>query len=152
MKAVLWALVGAMVMFVVVVDPLGVSPVDGWLGLSRGQDVGSGIGSGDGSDAGLWTCGMHPNVIQKEPGICPICRMDLTPLRTDEPIAGAEGHEDRPSELWMCPMHSEHIQEEEPGICPICGMELVPVRSEDVGSGAGKGIGIGRDGTAVTID
>ena len=29
----------------------------------------------------LYTCGMHPQVIQKGPGICPICRMKLTPLR-----------------------------------------------------------------------
>lgn len=29
----------------------------------------------------LWTCGMHPEVISDEPGICPICQMDLTPLK-----------------------------------------------------------------------
>ncbi|MCY2960852.1 MAG: efflux RND transporter periplasmic adaptor subunit [Planctomycetota bacterium] len=34
----------------------------------------------------LWTCGMHPQVIQDHPGLCPICHMDLTPL---DP--GAEG-------------------------------------------------------------
>jgi Cu(I)/Ag(I) efflux system membrane fusion protein len=28
----------------------------------------------------LWTCGMHPQVIQEEPGFCPICGMELTPL------------------------------------------------------------------------
>ncbi|MBK7645558.1 MAG: efflux RND transporter periplasmic adaptor subunit [Planctomycetes bacterium] len=28
----------------------------------------------------LWTCGMHPQVIQDEPGLCPICHMPLTPL------------------------------------------------------------------------
>ena len=28
----------------------------------------------------LWTCGMHPNVLQKEPGECPLCHMKLTPL------------------------------------------------------------------------
>ena len=27
-----------------------------------------------------WTCGMHPWVILPEPGLCPICHMDLTPL------------------------------------------------------------------------
>lgn len=30
--------------------------------------------------AGYWTCGMHPWVILPEPGLCPICHMDLTPL------------------------------------------------------------------------
>ncbi|MCB2198605.1 efflux RND transporter periplasmic adaptor subunit [bacterium] len=29
----------------------------------------------------LWTCGMHPDVIQDEPGLCPICHMDLIPLK-----------------------------------------------------------------------
>jgi RND family efflux transporter MFP subunit len=29
----------------------------------------------------LYTCGMHPQVIQDHPGICPICHMKLTPLR-----------------------------------------------------------------------
>ncbi len=32
----------------------------------------------------LWTCGMHPQVIQNEPGNCPICGMKLTPLRTEQ--------------------------------------------------------------------
>lgn len=29
----------------------------------------------------LWTCGMHPRIITEEPGLCPICNMELTPLR-----------------------------------------------------------------------
>ena len=29
----------------------------------------------------LWTCGMHPNVITEEPGQCPICKMNLTPVK-----------------------------------------------------------------------
>ena len=28
----------------------------------------------------LWTCSMHPQVIQDHPGLCPICHMELTPL------------------------------------------------------------------------
>ena len=31
----------------------------------------------------LWTCGMHPQVIQDHPGECPICHMELTPLKVD---------------------------------------------------------------------
>ena len=34
------------------------------------------------SEKTLWTCGMHPEVISEEPGICPICHMDLTPLKS----------------------------------------------------------------------
>src|SRR6266516_2448924 len=29
----------------------------------------------------LYTCGMHPQVIRKKPGNCPICGMKLTPIR-----------------------------------------------------------------------
>jgi hypothetical protein len=29
----------------------------------------------------LYTCGMHPQVIQNKPGHCPICGMKLTPIR-----------------------------------------------------------------------
>ncbi len=32
----------------------------------------------------IWTCGMHPQVRQNEPGQCPICGMNLVPLRTTE--------------------------------------------------------------------
>ena len=35
----------------------------------------------------LYTCGMHPQVIQDHPGNCPICGMKLTPIRNG---AGAE--------------------------------------------------------------
>ncbi|MFO1476014.1 MAG: efflux RND transporter periplasmic adaptor subunit [Verrucomicrobiota bacterium] len=30
----------------------------------------------------LYTCGMHPQVVQDHPGDCPICGMKLTPLRS----------------------------------------------------------------------
>ncbi len=137
LRAVTWLMVGALVMLVLVVDPLGVSPIDNWLGLTRGAAGGNGHGDGDGD--GLWTCGMHPEVIQNEPGICPICQMDLVPLRSGD----GNGHGDG---LWTCPMHPD-IVEEEPGTCPICGMDLVPVDGE-----SGSGSGIGQDGTVVTID
>ncbi len=33
---------------------------------------------------GLWTCSMHPQVRQSEPGACPFCGMDLIPVSNDE--------------------------------------------------------------------
>src|SRR5512144_1049739 len=35
----------------------------------------------------LWTCGMHPQVIQDHPGTCPICHMELTPMEAQSPAA-----------------------------------------------------------------
>ena len=31
----------------------------------------------------IWTCSMHPQIQQPEPGNCPICGMDLIPLKSD---------------------------------------------------------------------
>ena len=28
----------------------------------------------------LWTCPMHPQIVRKEPGSCPICGMALEPM------------------------------------------------------------------------
>jgi RND family efflux transporter MFP subunit len=36
----------------------------------------------------LWTCGMHPQVIREEPGFCPICGMELTPLDASTESSG----------------------------------------------------------------
>jgi multidrug efflux pump subunit AcrA (membrane-fusion protein) len=32
----------------------------------------------------FWTCGMHPSIRQDGPGKCPICSMDLVPIRASE--------------------------------------------------------------------
>lgn len=32
----------------------------------------------------IWTCSMHPQIRQNEPGDCPICGMDLIPLEDDQ--------------------------------------------------------------------
>ena len=32
----------------------------------------------------VWTCSMHPQVRQSEPGNCPICGMDLIPVDDDQ--------------------------------------------------------------------
>ena len=31
----------------------------------------------------MWTCSMHPQIMQPEPGDCPICGMDLIPAESD---------------------------------------------------------------------
>ena len=31
--------------------------------------------------SGLWTCSMHPQIKQEKPGDCPICAMELIPLK-----------------------------------------------------------------------
>ncbi len=36
------------------------------------------------SVAEIWTCSMHPQIRQSEPGACPICGMDLIPVKSEE--------------------------------------------------------------------
>lgn len=43
----------------------------------------------------IWTCSMHPQIQQPEPGDCPICGMDLIPLINDS------GADDGPRTLSM---------------------------------------------------
>ena len=57
----------------------------GWLifgGLSDDEiatENGSDIHEHDNGDEQMWTCSMHPQIMQSEPGDCPICGMDLVP-------------------------------------------------------------------------
>jgi FtsP/CotA-like multicopper oxidase with cupredoxin domain len=61
-----------------------------------------------------YTCPMHPEVVQDEPGRCPKCGMKL--LATEAaPIA------------YACPMHPE-VTSDQPERCPQCGMKLVPAQ------------------------
>ena len=41
-----------------------------------------------GHEAQVWTCSMHPQIRQSEPGKCPICGMDLIPVAGDDATEG----------------------------------------------------------------
>ncbi|WP_028583698.1 efflux RND transporter periplasmic adaptor subunit [Desulfogranum mediterraneum] len=49
----------------------------------------------EGEEARIWTCSMHPQIQQPEPGNCPICGMALIPLVRDN------GDEDTPRTMSM---------------------------------------------------
>jgi len=51
-------------------------------GCSRDHDPGG--ATADRESKTLYTCGMHPQVIQDHPGNCPICGMKLTPIHNTE--------------------------------------------------------------------
>lgn len=41
------------------------------------------------SEEQIWTCSMHPQIRRNEPGLCPICQMELIPLESsagDDPM------------------------------------------------------------------
>lgn len=82
------------------------TPVPGLLGAfgqDRSQDQ---IG---------WTCPMHREVLEKAPGTCPICKMDLVQTRVES--------------AWTCPVHAVVVEDRE-GTCRICRRALVPVSLE----------------------
>ena len=57
----------------------------GWLlfGNSRTESDHNHNHSEDAGSETTWTCSMHPQIRQPEPGDCPICGMDLIPLKDD---------------------------------------------------------------------
>lgn len=86
-----------------------------------------------------YTCGMHPMIILDEPGSCPICGMDLTPLKLGTGGNAAATSAERKIKYWQAPMDPTFIRDE-PGKSPM-GMDLIPVY-EDQATG----------GTIITID
>ncbi len=79
----------------------------------------------------LWTCGMHPQVLQEEPGYCPICGMRLVPARGAAPAgsASAAPAEERKISHWRAPMDPTFISDG-PGKSPM-GMDLIPVYEDE---------------------
>ena len=112
----------------------------GVLGSGR---IRRGLGLADGSAADtaapaqagqLWTCGMHPQVIQDRPGTCPICGMALTPVAsTGAAEAGPRG--ERKVQYWWDPMMSPPFVSDRPGKSPM-NMDLVPVYEDEVSAGS----------------
>lgn len=115
-------------------------------------------GTGDGS---LWTCSMHPQVIQEKPGVCPICHMALTPLKVDkknspqshlhpgdkmgvsppggerapDQAMGSANGPERRIKYWWDPMLNPPYISDKPGKSPM-GMDLIPVYEEELSAGS----------------
>jgi Cu(I)/Ag(I) efflux system membrane fusion protein/cobalt-zinc-cadmium efflux system membrane fusion protein len=86
--------------------------------------------------AQLYTCGMHPNVIQEGPGTCPICKMNLTPMNrpdVDAPVAAVAGGT-KEILYYRAPMDPTYISPQ-PGKSPM-GMDLIPVYEGEEAFGA----------------
>lgn len=59
-----------------------------WIFSSNSTDVATTTGEDHDHESvtQMWTCSMHPQILQPEPGQCPICGMDLIPAES-----GSEG-------------------------------------------------------------
>ena len=78
----------------------------------------------------LYTCGMHPQIVQDHPGDCPICGMHLEPIRkqTANPAAAGE----RKVKFYKSTMMPGEISQK-PGKDSM-GMDMVPVYEEEAGA------------------
>ncbi len=61
-----------------------------------------------------YTCPMHPEIRQAQPGNCPKCGMTLQLIMQKKTPSQTE---------YVCPMHPDVVRKE-PGSCPKCGMTL----------------------------
>lgn len=55
-----------------------------------------------------YTCSMHPFIIRDEPGLCPICGMQLTPIRPGEATAPPA---ERRVKYWVSPMDPTYVRD-----------------------------------------
>lgn len=94
----------------------------------------------------VWTCSMHPQVIQDGPGVCPICHMNLTPVTIKEgtkkkdetsSVHGTEqtaqanpNSSSRKIKYWWDPMLNPPYISDKPGKSPM-GMDLIPVYEDE---------------------
>ncbi len=86
-----------------------------WLALA-GAVLASAQGARKSAPAQLppvsWTCPMHPDIVDDQRGVCPICKMPLAAVRLVS--------------VWTCPVHRV-VEQELPGRCRICARHLVRV-------------------------
>jgi RND family efflux transporter MFP subunit len=114
-----------------------------WIASGRPQHPATATRPAADSDSEqLYTCGMHPNVIQKGPGECPICHMKLTPLKAGaaKQAASQAGPQERRVLYWRAPMDPNYVSDK-PGKSPM-GMDLVPVYADELESTTGPTITI----------
>jgi FtsP/CotA-like multicopper oxidase with cupredoxin domain len=91
--------------------PLLDAPPEKTLAFVAEMDMGEpDVGAGE---ALIYTCPMHPEVVDAEPGRCPQCGMKL--IAEAAPTG------------YACPMHPE-VTSATPDRCPQCGMKLLPAR------------------------
>lgn len=86
----------------------------------------------------IYTCPMHPQIRQDEPGNCPICAMKLVPIADkSKKTAAKQPASEEGGDRYICPMMCTPPSTE-PGRCPVCAMELV----QATGGGGGDGISV----------
>jgi len=89
-------------------------------------------GAGESANQTVYTCGMHPQVVQGKPGNCPICGMKLTPIRKQAGMSksgGAAPSGERKIKYYKSTMMPGEVRPT-PGKDSM-GMEMAPVYEDE---------------------
>jgi Cu(I)/Ag(I) efflux system membrane fusion protein len=119
------------VLFVVIALAIGLA--GGLLIGKRSSGLKDLVGGEEGLTGQLYSCGMHPEIIQEGPGNCPICGMKLTPIKTAS-TSSVKPKGERKINYWRAPMDPTYISDR-PGKSPM-GMDLIPVYEDEIEQGA----------------
>jgi len=93
----------------------------------------------------LYTCGMHPQVIQDHPGNCPICGMKLTPVRSQATTENASGSASTPAGERKIKYYKSTMMPAEVRQTPgkdSMGMDMVPVYENQAAARESQSIAI----------
>jgi RND family efflux transporter MFP subunit len=145
-----WLLSGAVLTLLLIAGPLHVAALDAWLHFPAGHHA-----PGPATEPAaatkpkqLWTCGMHPQVIEDHPGKCPICGMDLVPLDAGTEGAGTVSTGSAPASERKLLFYRNPMDPTITSPVPAkdsMGMDYVPVYADEVEASA-------RQGAPVRID
>lgn len=147
----LWIAASFLVFYFLFFDPLNVHPVDTWLaGIFGHETADMDAGAASEEQTSLWTCSMHPHILEENPGRCPACGMTLVRVRgggTGERATKAAGTAGSggPREILfyrhpMDPTISSPVPAQDE-----MGMDYVPVYADEAQQAMGAG-------TIVSID
>ncbi|MBD65084.1 MAG: efflux transporter periplasmic adaptor subunit [Halobacteriovoraceae bacterium] len=72
----------------------------------------------------FYTCSMHPQIKQDEPGKCPICGMGLTKIEVEKDDGASEQISTTSTPVYYCESDPS-VTSEAPGECPIDGSPML---------------------------
>lgn len=88
----------------------------------------------------VYTCGMHPQVVQDKPGNCPICGMKLTPIQRPIGAESEAANGARKIKYYKSTMIPGEVSDSPAK--DSMGMDMQPVYEDEEGSGASAKIAI----------
>jgi RND family efflux transporter MFP subunit len=140
-----WLALGAVLAWGLFANPFGLSSLDALRHRLLGDQPAEMAEAAAEGPKQLWTCGMHPQIVEDEPGQCPICGMNLVPLRGEAPASDQKGGQAATGEreilFYRNPMDPT-ITSPVPAKDEM-GMDYVPVYADEVnGTGAGATVTI----------